>query len=81
MSTKNKVLKSINLDGDLRCVDIFERPNGSFGFEEYRRDVEDGKGWFPVGGYSNKLFPSAKTALHEACNKVRWLSGKMNKIG
>ena len=26
------------MDG-IRCVDIFYRPNGTFGFEEFRRDV------------------------------------------
>ncbi len=25
-----------------RCVDLFSRPDGSYGFEEFRRDVEDG---------------------------------------
>ncbi len=24
-----------------RCVDIFKRPEGTFGFEEFRRDPED----------------------------------------
>ena len=24
-----------------RCVDLFSRPDGSYGFEEFRRDVED----------------------------------------
>ena len=24
-----------------RCVDIFSRPDGTFGFEEFRRDPED----------------------------------------
>jgi hypothetical protein len=28
-----------------RCVDCFSRPDGSFGFEEFRRDVEDGGAW------------------------------------
>jgi hypothetical protein len=24
-----------------RCVDIFERPDRTFGFEEFRRDAQD----------------------------------------
>ncbi len=28
-----------------RCVDLFRRPDGSFGFEEFRRDVEDAGNW------------------------------------
>jgi len=27
-----------------RCVDVFARPDGTFGFEEFRRDPED-MGW------------------------------------
>jgi hypothetical protein len=30
------------------CVDIFARDEGSFGLEEYRRDPEDMRGWFPL---------------------------------
>jgi len=32
-----------------RCVDIFSRPNGTFGFEEFRRDPEDMGAWTPIG--------------------------------
>jgi hypothetical protein len=31
-----------------RCVDIFLRPNGTFGFEELRRDREDMGAWTAV---------------------------------
>jgi hypothetical protein len=38
---KNRVLASLeNLYGD-RCVDVYVRADGSFGFEEFRRDPED----------------------------------------
>jgi len=33
------VLESIENQGHNRCVDIFVRPDGSFGFEEFRRDT------------------------------------------
>ncbi|SFI32508.1 hypothetical protein SAMN05216304_102260 [Bosea sp. OK403] len=33
-----------NVEHD-RCVDCFSLPDGSFGFEEFRRDVEDGGAW------------------------------------
>ena len=36
-----------NLEHD-RCVDFFSRENGSYGFEEFRRDIEDGGRWTPV---------------------------------
>jgi hypothetical protein len=28
-----------------RCVDLFRRPDGTFGFEEFRRDLEDASTW------------------------------------
>ncbi len=46
---KNRVLRSIETQEGERCVDFFIRPDGSFGFEEYRRDAEDRRGWFPIG--------------------------------
>jgi len=71
---KNRVVKSINMPGELVCVDVFERPDGSFGFEEYRRDPEDGRGWFPIGRYAGLVFDSPEAALAEAERRVSWLS-------
>jgi len=39
---RNLVLASLEAEGGERCVDVFKRPDGTFGFEEYRRDSEDG---------------------------------------
>ncbi len=73
MSPKNKVIQSINAAGESRCVDVFRRPDGTFGFEEYRRDVEDARGWFPVGFFGERVFDSAEAALEEARQRVSWL--------
>jgi hypothetical protein len=35
------VLASWQSSDRFRCVDIFRRPDGSYGFEEFRRDPED----------------------------------------
>ena len=43
-----KVLASPSTASVDRCVDIFLRPDGTFGFEEFRRDPEDGGVWTPV---------------------------------
>jgi hypothetical protein len=56
-----------------RCVDIFRRPDGTFGYEEFRRDPEDMGAWTPVAYYSVLLFPSADDALRAARSSVRWL--------
>ncbi|MEQ8356152.1 MAG: hypothetical protein RH942_11490 [Kiloniellaceae bacterium] len=77
MAGKNTVLKSINDQDERRCVDIFRRPDGSFGFEEFRRDVEDRRGWFPTGCFGGRTFGSETAALREARSKVAWLCDAM----
>ena len=73
MAHENKVLRSIETTDGGRCVDLFERPDGTFGFEEYRRDSEDGRGWFPIGFHQDKAFPSENDALRTALETVPWL--------
>lgn len=66
-----KVLTSHELDS--YCVDIFVRADNSFGFEHFRRDVEDGGSWTPIGGYCNRRFDSRRDAVAAACDAVAWL--------
>jgi hypothetical protein len=47
-----KVLASPSTPAVDRCVDIFSRPDGTFGFEEFRRDPEDMGAWTPIAYYS-----------------------------
>lgn len=56
-----------------RCVDIFLRPDGTFGFEEFRRDVEDGGRWTPVSYFSAAVFASREAARAAAAQAVAWL--------
>lgn len=74
----NRVLHSYETDGAERCVDIFVRPDGTFGFEEYRRDVEDARGWFPTGFHSARLYPNEAAATAAALGAVGWLAGCMD---
>ena len=73
MPKSNIVVHSINSHDQARCVDVFRRPDGSFGFEEYRRDAEDARGWFPTGGYAGLDFPTEDAALVDAARRVAWL--------
>lgn len=73
MAHTNRVLRSINDDGASRCVDIFRRPDGTIGFEEYRRELEDARGWFSIGGHSALNFEDESTALRAALFAVSWL--------
>ena len=61
-----------NLEHD-RCVDFFSRPDGSYGFEEFRRDVEDNGQWTPVEYYSGIAYVSPTDALDAAERCVPWL--------
>ncbi len=56
-----------------RCVDLFCRPDGSCGFEEFRRDAEDRGQWTPVQYYSGSVYPSREAALVAAMQSVTWL--------
>ena len=60
--------------GNYRCVDLFSRPDGTFGFEEFRRDVEDGGLWTPVAYFSERAFPTRAAAEAEALRAVPWLA-------
>ncbi len=62
-----------NSDHD-RCVDIFARPDGSYGFEEFRRDIEDSGQWTPVQYYSGVSYRSPDEALDTSERVVPWLS-------
>ena len=74
MAHINKVMRSINEAGACRCVDVFRRPDGSFGFEEFRRDAEDGRGWFAIGGFAASVFGNEDSALAAARRAVPWLA-------
>ena len=56
-----------------RCVDIFSRPDGTFGFEEFRRDPEDMGAWTPVAYYSEREYATGEDALEAARASVTWL--------
>jgi hypothetical protein len=73
MAHENKVMKSINGHDSSIFVDIFRRPDGTFGFEEYRRDLEDARGWFPIGFHSTRVFSDQAEALRAAQREIVWL--------
>jgi hypothetical protein len=57
-----------------RCVDIFARPDGTFGFEEFRRDPEDMGAWTPVAYFSTSNFLTEDDAVAAARDAVPWLA-------
>ena len=66
------VLESVENPQHDRCVDLFSRPDGSFGFEEFRRDPEDAGAWTPVSFNSGRLFPTRDDAESAVRRAVVW---------
>lgn len=70
----DRVVASIsNPEGD-HCVDIFVREDGTFGFEEFRMDPEDLRGWFSLQRYAYQVFGSEEEALAQAKATVAWMT-------
>ena len=69
-----RVLSSPSTPAVDRCVDIFVRPDGTFGFEEFRRDPEDMGVWTPVAYYSQRVFATEMQAVGAAQAAVAWLA-------
>ncbi len=67
-------LDSIESPDRTRCVDIFVRADGSFGFEEFRRDIEDGAFWRITGNFSTLRYASREEALAAGRRTVPWLA-------
>ena len=68
------VLESLENAEHDRCVDLFRRPDGSFGFEVFRRDVEDAGLWTAVAYHSGAAYGSREAALAAAVAAVNWLA-------
>jgi hypothetical protein len=68
-----KVLQSLHNLTQERCIDVFVRDDGSFGYDEYRRDYEDGGGWFSLHYYSHLVFASQADARNHAEESVAWV--------
>lgn len=74
------VIRSIqNSQGD-RCVDIFRRPDATYGFEEWRRDPEDA-GWRRIGHFGHAIYHGEHEALAKARAAIGWLSEAIDGQG
>ena len=68
------VLRSIESADGLYCVDLFRRADGTFGYEEFRRDPEDLGAWTPTRFASGLVFGSLQGARAAAERAVVWLT-------
>jgi hypothetical protein len=71
---RSKVLSSLEDPTRTFCVDIMLHGDGTFGFEEFRANLDSGVGWCNLARYSHLVFASADEALHEARRVVPWLN-------
>jgi hypothetical protein len=68
------VITSLEDADGFRCVDIFERSDGTFGFKEFRRDPEDAGHWTLVGDYSDESYSTKEEALRAAAACLPWFA-------
>lgn len=73
MTGRHLVIESLETPDGGRCVDIFRRDDGTFGFEAYRRDVEDPRGWFPIGRHGAHPYQTEAEARAAAARQITWL--------
>lgn len=72
------VVNSINSEDNRHCIDFFKRKDGTFGFEEYRRDIEDYNRWFKIGSFDTLFFSTYEDAQNVALTKISWLKSQLN---
>ncbi len=68
------VLTSVASADGTYCVDLFEDPNGGYGFEHFRSDPEDNGRWTAVGAFGGTRFLRAAEAARAASVEVYWLA-------
>ena len=59
-----------------RCVDLFSRPDGTHGFEEFRRDAEDRGAWTPVQYTQEECIPPRRP--RRGCKAIGGVVGRSN---
>ncbi|HEU5306558.1 MAG TPA: hypothetical protein VFW97_04475 [Acidimicrobiia bacterium] len=75
LDPSRRVLASPSTSAVDRCVDVFARLDGTFGFEELRRDPEEMVAWTPVAYYSHHELPTEADAFVAAREAVPRLAG------
>jgi hypothetical protein len=61
-----------------RRVDIFQREDGTFGFEELHYATDE-QAWCPFGRYSESFTETLEAAICEASSRVQWVADHLEK--
>jgi hypothetical protein len=78
MAMSSNVIATLHNDGGDRCVKIMKQPDGTFGFNEFRRDPEDAGGWTLTRANPRGTFASQVQALAAAEDDIAWLRDQRN---
>ncbi len=70
----DQVLASFEDADGARCVDVFARADGTFGFEQYRSELDGSSRWQSLNRFSELRFESGEEALSSAKQRVPWLN-------
>jgi hypothetical protein len=73
MSEEKIVVRSIEDDTGVYCVDIARHADGGFHFKEYRRDPEDEGRWTLIADYSHTSYATEADAIRAASDEIPWL--------
>jgi hypothetical protein len=68
------VVATLHSDDAHRCVKVIKQPDGTYGFQEYRRDPEDAGGWTLVAESSGATLATECQALAAARSSIAWLN-------
>ncbi len=58
---------------------FFIRNDGTYGFDQFRRDQEDGRGRYSIGHYGAASLGTFDQAFEEAKTRVAWLTDALAK--
>jgi hypothetical protein len=72
MRSASDVIATLHNDDANRAVKIIRQPDGTFGFNEYRRDPEDAGGWTLVAESSGATLTTERQALAAARASIAW---------
>jgi hypothetical protein len=70
---RDRVLTSLHNESVDRCVDFFVRPDGSFGYKQFRLDPEDMGTWSMTAFDERGIFDTYQAALDAALGHIVWL--------
>lgn len=73
------VLDSYHIDDGSLCVDVFVRPDGTFGFEQFRREVEDFNRWERVSYFGEREYGDLDGAIAAARRQLAWFDELLSR--